>query len=619
MEITLEELVAEVGWLRGLAGDLAHDAYLIAQAKPPPPDRPRRPWLLRVTRNLARMRARGAARTAAREAAVAELATAPPTPEDLVARLELHRLLAALVLELAPALRDVVLLHYVEGLTSAQIGNRLGLASGTVRWRLKQAVDELRERLEEKQPNRAWVPALLGLRRPAHKAAPVAPAALAVLAVAAAIASVAVQWRAHDRAAAPSELPSSPAARQPHAISPGMAALAYREHDDDNDDGPDWRIRGRVIDESGSPLADARIEIEPMCFYGDDERPEGRSQRDGQFAIEVPPDCSYWVYAEQASRVARFVFPALPAQPVTLVATPNNALVLHAIDAETHAPVRDAHVERTLCWNRDCPVFPEVSGGTVRVTRAHGLEIAAPGYEPAHVDFERSWQVPDTPPPGVEHTIEMYALHHVVGVVLGLDGQPLANARLPFSPVPSGKDIQTDASGQFEAVITARGYLGCTCGACASTAERPGQLVVRLTPQHCSSPAGGTPSPQPARIDTEIAVTVIDAAGRPVRNAEVRTFRNWLRPMVTDARGVVTFHIESGVDDLYARRGSRMSPLVTIEAGGGRRAYTLRLQPAAITGIVVDSDGEPVAKAWLRVRLPFLETPDNFRDRKSVV
>ncbi|MBC7974226.1 MAG: hypothetical protein H7138_04520, partial [Myxococcales bacterium] len=63
---TLDQLAAESGWLRRLArslvndpasaDDLVQDAYVLAAEHPPGDDRPLRPWLVRVLRNLTRTR-----------------------------------------------------------------------------------------------------------------------------------------------------------------------------------------------------------------------------------------------------------------------------------------------------------------------------------------------------------------------------------------------------------------------------------------------------------------------------------------------------------------------------------------------------------------------------------
>jgi len=140
--ITLEQLVAETAWLRQLAStlvndraaaeDLVHDTVLVAAEQGPRDGRPLGPWLARVLRNRARMSGRSAARRSRRERAVAELAVAPASPWTIVDQSEYHCLLIKLILELKQPLRDVVLLYYYEDLPSAAIGNRLGIADGTV-------------------------------------------------------------------------------------------------------------------------------------------------------------------------------------------------------------------------------------------------------------------------------------------------------------------------------------------------------------------------------------------------------------------------------------------------------------------------------------------------------
>lgn len=176
---TLDDLLTETGWLRRLArslvgeagaDDLVQDTVLIAAEKRPTDGRPLKPWLARVITNLARMRHRSTARREAREA-VSEPTSPPARPDELVERVQTQRLLGELVLALGDPHRDIVLMHYVEGLTSAQVAARLGIADGTVRWRLKQALDELRARLDARQSRRTWMVAVGALAPRPHATA----------------------------------------------------------------------------------------------------------------------------------------------------------------------------------------------------------------------------------------------------------------------------------------------------------------------------------------------------------------------------------------------------------------------------------------------------------------
>lgn len=156
-DVDLALFLAEAAWLRRLAGtlvssdqadDLVQETWTQFAAHPPRHGDSPRSWLAQVTRNALRMRRRGDARRQAREQ------TAPvwpdaPDPEDLVARSQRLRMLARLVEALEEPFRAVVMLHYFEGLSLAEIARRTDTPSGTVRWRLKAGLSRLRDALDE--------------------------------------------------------------------------------------------------------------------------------------------------------------------------------------------------------------------------------------------------------------------------------------------------------------------------------------------------------------------------------------------------------------------------------------------------------------------------------------
>jgi DNA-directed RNA polymerase specialized sigma24 family protein len=78
-----------------------------------------------------------------------------PTPGELIERVELQRAVADEVLALGEPYRSTVLLHFVEGYSSAEISRRLGIPDGTVRRRLKTALEQLREALNKRAINRS--------------------------------------------------------------------------------------------------------------------------------------------------------------------------------------------------------------------------------------------------------------------------------------------------------------------------------------------------------------------------------------------------------------------------------------------------------------------------------
>ena len=177
-DMGLEQLTAEMAWIRRLAfalvkdastaDDVAQDTWLAAAGKVPA-DRPIRPWLSRVVLNLVRMRSRSEKRRTATEDA-APVPDAVPTADELVDRVELQRAIVDEVLALTEPYRSTVLLHFFEGLSSAEIARRFDLPDGTVRRRLKTALDELRARLARRYQRRgglaAFVP-IAGVAGPA--------------------------------------------------------------------------------------------------------------------------------------------------------------------------------------------------------------------------------------------------------------------------------------------------------------------------------------------------------------------------------------------------------------------------------------------------------------------
>jgi len=197
----LDELMGELAWLKRLAvalvrdesdaNDLVQETWLVAAERAPTDGRPLKPWLSRVALNLVRMRSRSTKRRDAREAAVESFAERSATPDELVSRVEAQRVVVNEVMRLAEPYRTTVLLHFFQELSSAEIARRTGAPEGTVRRRLKTALDELRGRLhaEERKTGRAVVGALVPL---AAKQSAAGSAALGVVFVKKTIAVIVV-------------------------------------------------------------------------------------------------------------------------------------------------------------------------------------------------------------------------------------------------------------------------------------------------------------------------------------------------------------------------------------------------------------------------------------------
>jgi RNA polymerase sigma-70 factor (ECF subfamily) len=74
------------------------------------------------------------------------------TPADLVAQTDLAAAVYGSVDELEPDLRQTVQLHYYQGLTLQETADSLGVATSTVKYRLRQALAELQKKLDP-EPN----------------------------------------------------------------------------------------------------------------------------------------------------------------------------------------------------------------------------------------------------------------------------------------------------------------------------------------------------------------------------------------------------------------------------------------------------------------------------------
>ncbi len=173
-EIPVAELLAHRGWMRALARglvddealaeDLVQESLLRAVERPPLRSGALGSWLRTVLGRLA-IRAREEGRTRARH----ELAAARPersdsTPAEVLERVELQGELVNLVLALEEPYRSSVLLRYFQDWSTREIALRQGVDATTVRWRLRKAIERLRERLDRVHGSRAaWCAALAPL------------------------------------------------------------------------------------------------------------------------------------------------------------------------------------------------------------------------------------------------------------------------------------------------------------------------------------------------------------------------------------------------------------------------------------------------------------------------
>ena len=172
--VPIESLLAHRDWVRRLARALARDesgaddleqeTWLRALRHPPAHAGSLRGWLGTVLRRLAEDQRRTRESLARREEVAARRETPVPSPADLVAEAEAHRLVVEAVLSLEEPYRATVLLRWFEDLPPTELARRLGVPLETVRARLRRAGERLRESLGgDRDGGDAWKAVLVPL------------------------------------------------------------------------------------------------------------------------------------------------------------------------------------------------------------------------------------------------------------------------------------------------------------------------------------------------------------------------------------------------------------------------------------------------------------------------
>ena len=142
---SLEHLLRHAAWTRQLArslvagdasaDDAVQETWISALRRPPDTAEPLKPWLRTVVSRQVFNQARERKRREAREPQ-GDLPQAASPPDELLDRLQLHKILVEAVADLAEPYRRMILLRYFEELDSSEIGARETLPAGTVRGRL---------------------------------------------------------------------------------------------------------------------------------------------------------------------------------------------------------------------------------------------------------------------------------------------------------------------------------------------------------------------------------------------------------------------------------------------------------------------------------------------------
>ena len=130
------------------AEDLVQDACLRALDRIEQHDQQRAfgPWFMRLLVNLG-LNQQKSRRVRRHQTLTDVTPSSSATPDRIVEDADIHERFSVAVAALSPRQRQIVMLHEVEGWTTTDISQELGLSPQTVRWHLHDARHTLREAL----------------------------------------------------------------------------------------------------------------------------------------------------------------------------------------------------------------------------------------------------------------------------------------------------------------------------------------------------------------------------------------------------------------------------------------------------------------------------------------
>ena len=460
--VTPGELLEHAAWVKRLAvalvgredvaDDLVQDAWMVALRSPPEANRPVRPWLAGVLRNLAYKRWRGDGRRQRREKRSLELVQDTPTPERLVGRAETAKLVLTMVLELDEPYRSTVLMRYDEMLSSVEIAERLGLPAGTVRSRLKHGMDRLRSELDRRHngDRKAWCVALMAFGRRRRFRIPVAwgMAGLAC-AIAFTMARLHTPRGAH---AAVATAMSTPAA---------MVPLSKTEIRRGQPGAPKRRVAGRVVYQ-GQPVAGALVRlIDEDTASGGAPEPMALTDAQGGFDLGLAHPRLHRIIASLPGRAAAeqtldLADPTLrpPSNQLALALLDCTAALEGSVVDASGGPIAGAHVRRTsdVGFTGDAVATDEHGRYRLCLTPGNTLvQVDASGYGGVVVDVE-SYSA-------LRRDFELSP----EAVVFGRTVPPAADALVWLQPTSGAARMsaivsaRTDAAGRFRLAGVAAG------------------------------------------------------------------------------------------------------------------------------------------------------------------
>lgn len=414
-----EELLSQTAWLHSLArqlaaqpsdaDDAAQQTWVQSLRAMPTGVRSWRPFLATTLRNIVALTNRAERRRTARLlAARADDGSRAESTADLVARIELHRHLAALVLELPDPQREFVLRHYFGGDTIAELAQRSGTTAAAIRGHLHRARSWLRQRLEVAEGDARRAFAALAIA----STAPLVPAVAAfamntkpiVIAAVLVLAGL-VTWQLIPASDPP------PAGHQQQPAKVATAALGDADRGRPTEDAgalvrtsaerseAAWVVRGELMHGGVAPLPGGSFTARLFAGGHEDGVPLHEavltSDASGAFEWEVPvPRRAVMLrFAQCRSDTpivadSRTVLPGeAPPQDVRVVAFVKDCEVTGRVLDDQSRPIAGAWVKP---GSRDEPTRCNADGGYRLMTSALYGDTSVVAGAPGHVVASRS-------------------------------------------------------------------------------------------------------------------------------------------------------------------------------------------------------------------------------------
>jgi RNA polymerase sigma-70 factor (ECF subfamily) len=647
-EAVISDLLAHSAWLQRLArrlvsdpasaDDAVQDTWVAALESTRPRAGSIRGWLARVMHNVVAQSARSESARRAREAAVARAEALPGAREALERAQALRGLVDALV-ELDEPYRSTLLLRYHDGLSAPEIARMQGIASSTVRNRIRRGVAALREKLERRHGS-AWIVLIAPMLDAPLRTAHVAPAAAGLVSTSlltlagalamlktlsytlASVVVVALVWWGYSAQPA---APQPASATAPADASPELLSIASQSSAEPVDarvespspsapvaspsklSGVTTLIVSAIWESDRGPAQGVNVKLMPWGA-----RDPFLAQRvattgaDGRTTFENLAPGNMGIYGDRGGGDS-VVVAAGETREFEFVIPRGITVRGRVVDTEQHA------VGGARIWLSDYGNDTEGSEVATAdadgrfvlrdVEEGHGLAARASGHAPSE-----GYRINGKPGNEVEITISMPGAGGAVrGLVRDPRGEPVARARVLVGREGSNSRVDdrgrvlfgapcvftwTDANGKFEVdglplaradvAVRAPGFAMWSGGALIE-AGRAAELAIDLGPA------------------AAIEGTVRDSSGAPAAGVFVGIGRygDFASSQThTASDGAFRFDsLSAGEHEVRAgdeKRGNAATRIV-VETGGTARWDALLSNGGSVAGRVLDEEGKPLA------------------------